>query len=66
MEINYKLFTGINFALCRMPGTEFLKDQDIAYETAWDLWSNLMALGIMTVGIGFLGYIQLRRIKKLK
>jgi hypothetical protein len=49
-----------------MPGAAFLRDQDIPYETAWDLWYNLMALGIMAIGIGVLGYIQLRRMKKLK
>jgi hypothetical protein len=49
-----------------MPGAEFLEDQDIDHKTHWDLWSNIMALGLMAIGIGLLGYIQLRRMKKLK
>lgn len=47
-------------------GIEYLEKQGINYETAWDLWQNIMALGIITIGIMFLAYIQLRRIPKLK
>jgi hypothetical protein len=59
-------FTGLYFTHCSMPGSEFLEDQDIDHKTDWDLWSNFMALGLMTIGVGLLGYIQLRRMKKLK
>jgi hypothetical protein len=47
-------------------GTEYLTSQGIAHETLWDIWQNVMALGIMAFGIMFLAYVQLRRIKKLK
>lgn len=66
VEFDCVWFIGLYFALCSMPGSEYLKDQDIDYKTNWDLWKNILALGIMTVGIGLLGYIQLRRMKKLK
>lgn len=47
-------------------GTAYLEKQGIKYETPWDLWQNIMALGIITIGIMLLAYIQLRRIPKLK
>ncbi|XP_013397450.1 ATP-binding cassette sub-family G member 2 [Lingula anatina] len=47
-------------------GTVYLDSQGITYATAWDLWYNEMALGIMTVVFMFLAYIQLRRVPKLK
>ena len=47
-------------------GSQYLTEQGIAHDTAWDLWQNIMALGIIAVGLLFIAYIQLRRIKKLK
>ena len=49
-----------------MTGSEYLTEQAIAHETAWDLWQNIMALGIITIGLMLLAYVQLRRIKKFK
>jgi ATP-binding cassette subfamily G (WHITE) protein 2 len=47
-------------------GSDFLDAQGIKHETGWDLWQNIMALGLMAIGIMCLAYIQLRRMKKLK
>jgi ATP-binding cassette, subfamily G (WHITE), member 2 len=47
-------------------GINYLDKQGIPHETAWDLWQNVMALGLITIGIMLLAYIQLRRIPKLK
>lgn len=47
-------------------GSSYLTQQGIAHDTAWDLWQNIMALGIMAIGFLFIAYIQLRRMKKLK
>jgi len=47
-------------------GEQYLKDQGIPYETTWDVWQNIMALGLIAVGLMVVAYIQLRRIKKLK
>ncbi|ESO09919.1 hypothetical protein HELRODRAFT_97247 [Helobdella robusta] len=38
----------------------FLKEQGVAYESDWDLWQNLFALGISIVILGILCYVQLR------
>jgi len=47
-------------------GLQHLAEQGIEYETLWDLWSNIMALGVIAVGLLVIAYIQLRRIKKRK
>jgi ATP-binding cassette subfamily G (WHITE) protein 2 len=47
-------------------GETYLKQQGIAYETTWDQWQNIMALGLIAVGLMTISYIQLRRMKKLK
>jgi ATP-binding cassette subfamily G (WHITE) protein 2 len=47
-------------------GSKYLGIQGIKHETGWDLWQNIMALGLMAIGIMCLAYIQLRRMKKLK
>jgi len=47
-------------------GSDFLTEQGIAHETEWDLWKNVLALGVISVGLMFIAYIQLRRMKKLK
>jgi len=44
----------------------YLEDQAIDYETHWDLWKNVFALGVMIIGFLFLAYVQLRRIPKYK
>jgi len=49
-----------------MTGSEFLDRQAIPHKTAWDLWRNVMMLGIICVSVMCLAYIQLRRMKKLK
>jgi hypothetical protein len=49
-----------------MTGKAFLEQQDIAYETGWDLWRNIFAIGLIAIGMETLAYIQLRRMKKLK
>jgi ATP-binding cassette subfamily G (WHITE) protein 2 len=49
-----------------MTGEQHMTEQGIAFETAWDLWQNVMALGIITIGVMSLAYVQLRCIKKLK
>jgi len=47
-------------------GSQYLTVQGIAHDTEWDLWQNIMALFIIAVGLTFIAYIQLRRMKKLK
>jgi hypothetical protein len=47
-------------------GDEYLEMQGIAYQTAWDLWQNIMALGIIAIGMMTIAYILLRLTKKLK
>jgi len=42
-------------------GDEFLEQQAIPHRTGWDLWSNLVALGVIAVGAMCCAYIQLRR-----
>lgn len=48
------------------PGEYYLQQLDIDYETNWDLWKNVFALGAMFLGLWIIAYVQLRRIKKLK
>ncbi|CAL8069748.1 unnamed protein product [Calicophoron daubneyi] len=47
-------------------GILYLNDQDIPYESTWDLWSNLLGQSIITIFFYILCYIQLRRINKYK
>jgi hypothetical protein len=47
-------------------GNDFLTRQGIDHETDWDLWRNIMAIGIIAIGMECLAYVQLRRMKKLK
>ncbi|CAD5118398.1 DgyrCDS7102 [Dimorphilus gyrociliatus] len=47
-------------------GERFFQDMGIDYETLWDKWVNIVALVSMSFGYFTLGYIQLRRMKKLK
>lgn len=48
------------------PGTLYLRDQDISYETPWSLWSNVLGQSIITIVFYILCYVQLRRINKYK
>ncbi|KAF7233474.1 hypothetical protein EG68_08766 [Paragonimus skrjabini miyazakii] len=48
------------------PGTLYLYDQDISYQTTWNLWSNVLGQSIITIVFYVLCYVQLRRIKKYK
>jgi ATP-binding cassette, subfamily G (WHITE), member 2 len=57
--------TSVNVS-CSTTGNQYLTQQGIAYQTAWDLWQNIMALGIMAIGIMTIAYILLRVAKKLK
>ncbi|XP_071128832.1 broad substrate specificity ATP-binding cassette transporter ABCG2-like isoform X1 [Mytilus edulis] len=53
-------------ATCSATGNDYLIDQNIPYQTSWDFWQNIVALGAMSV-ISMTGtYIQLRRMKKLR
>lgn len=47
-------------------GDFYLTQQGIPYGNDWDLWSQFIALGSMTLILLCLAYIQLVRIKKLK
>lgn len=55
----------VNGTLDCISGNVYLEAQGIPYETEWDLWSNTLALTIITIFFMVLGYVQLRRIKKL-
>ncbi len=48
-----------------VPGEAYLEAQGID-DTEWGLWQNLVALGSISLICLFLGYVQLRRIHKLK
>ncbi|KAK7113491.1 broad substrate specificity ATP-binding cassette transporter ABCG2-like isoform X2 [Littorina saxatilis] len=47
-------------------GNDYLRSQDIPFATTWDLWVNVVALFIISVGFFTLTYIQLRRVNKLR
>ena len=47
-------------------GEELMDTLKIDYETDWDKWQNIMALGILLCGYLALAYFQLRRIKIYK
>ncbi|KAL8563939.1 hypothetical protein ACOMHN_059369 [Nucella lapillus] len=47
-------------------GNDYLINQDIPYETSWDLWVNEVAMAIFALGFFVLSYIQLRRVNKLR
>ncbi|CAF3368530.1 unnamed protein product [Rotaria sp. Silwood2] len=57
--------TNNNTANCTN-GEYILKDRNIDYATNWDLWKNFVALGLMTIILFILTYIQLVKIKKFK
>ncbi len=47
-----------------MYGNVYLARQGIDYESTWDLWSNLVALGGITLCLMVLTYIRLRLLNK--
>ena len=47
-------------------GERYMDDLDVSYGSAWDLWSNQVAIMGMIVGFLTLAYIQMRRIPKWK
>ncbi|GAA56080.1 ATP-binding cassette subfamily G (WHITE) member 2 [Clonorchis sinensis] len=47
-------------------GTLYLRDQDLPYATAWDLWSNVFGQVLIMIFFYILCYVQLRRINKYK
>lgn len=61
-----KLCQTNNTSICLINGEDILKDQKIDYLTSWDLWSNFVALGVMTFIYFALTYVQLLRIQKTK
>lgn len=69
-ELEGQMFCDDN-GLC-INGTEFLVDQGIVQSDdgdtfdVWYLWRNVLALGVMIIGLLILSYIQLRRIPKTK
>jgi hypothetical protein len=53
--------------LCsEVTGERYLDSQGIASGTPWEIWQNIMALGVFALGVMFIAYVQLRRIPKLK
>ncbi|XP_072165159.1 broad substrate specificity ATP-binding cassette transporter ABCG2-like [Diadema setosum] len=50
---------------CVVPGTSYLDNQGIDYSD-WGLWQNEVGISAMTLGLLVIGYIQLRRIPKVK
>ena len=55
-----------NTQICPLNGEQVLKQQNISYDTAWDVWKNLLAIVMMTLAFLFMTYIRLLRIKKVK
>ena len=59
MQLNKSIFVSVS-------GSDYLTEQGVAHETDWDFWQNIFALGVMVIGLMFISYVQLRRVKKLK
>ena len=49
-----------------LEGSEYLTDQGVAHDTEWDFWQNIVAIGVIVVGLMFISYALLRCVKKLK
>lgn len=47
-------------------GSDYLKDQGIDYDTTWDLWRNLVALGSISLIFLLATFLRLLRIGHLK
>jgi hypothetical protein len=52
--------------ICPLTGEQVLIQRKIPYNNEWDMWKNLVALGIMALAFFVMAYIQLLRIKKVK
>ncbi len=52
--------------VCPLTGLDVLGQQELDYDTDWDLWKYFFALSMMTITFFLLAYIQLFRIKKTK
>ncbi|CAF2508741.1 unnamed protein product [Rotaria sp. Silwood2] len=55
-----------NTQICPLTGEQILIQHDIAYNTNWDMWKNLLALLIMIMVFLIMAFIQLLRMKKVK
>ncbi len=55
-----------NTQICPLAGEQILIQRNISYETDWDVWKNLLALGVMALVFFVLAFIQLLRMKKIK
>lgn len=44
-------------------GNTYLEEQDIPYQTTWDLWQNVLGLALIPLLTLVLSYVQLRRMK---
>ncbi|CAF1498676.1 unnamed protein product, partial [Adineta steineri] len=53
-------------SICPTNGTDILKSKQIDYQTGWDRWKDILALGAMVVAFYVLALIQLIRMKKTK
>ena len=53
-----------NTQICPLAGEQILIQRNIPYETEWDMWKNLLAIGIIAIAFFILAFIQLLRIKK--
>jgi len=51
---------------CLVTGTSVLKQKKIPYETSWNVWQNIFALAMITIGFLLLAFVQLIRMKKTK
>ncbi|CAF2615040.1 unnamed protein product [Rotaria sp. Silwood2] len=55
-----------NTRICPLQGEQILTERNIAHDTDWDMWKNLLAIALMALVLFFMAYIQLLRIKKVK
>ncbi|CAF1110345.1 unnamed protein product [Adineta ricciae] len=52
--------------VCPIKGEEVLSKRKIPHQNDWDLWKNLVFIGIMALICFILAYVRLLRIKKFK
>lgn len=52
--------------ICPISGEQVLSKRKIPYQNDWDLWKNLVFIGIMAFICFILAYVRLLRIKKFK
>ena len=67
-QTDYVAYPTINstFVLDPLAGPNYLTAQGIRHSSDWDLWQNMMALGLICMGMMTLTYVQLRRLKTTK